>query len=239
MRRASSAKGSVLDEQRNPVAGAVILVRTKDVRLLGRDRASQRRDGSFPLFGVGDGDTIRLSARCAAMATQQATSLVVSPTVVPELILVRQVAVELCGQVVDNSHTPVAGATVTVQKKVVVREEGESPEFSQAEDLLRDGSFVRTDAQGRFRFPATIDWQQTFRIQVARHGYAPFCTPWRDGRQLPVADGRTQLGEYCLLRLPANNADRGVRCRRRHGSGHSRCEGRAPGCANGEGRGDH
>ncbi len=98
------------------------------------------------LSGVADGDTVRSSARSADMATERPTSLVVSSTVKPELVLVPQTAVQLCGQVVDNRRAPVAGATVTVKKKVVIREEGGMPEFSQAEDLLPDGGFVRTDA---------------------------------------------------------------------------------------------
>ena len=194
-------------------------------------------DGSFRLRGVADGDTIRLSARSADMATERATSLTVSSTVQPELILVPQIAVQLCGQVVDNSRAPVAGATVTVTKKVVIREEGNNFEFSQAEDLLPDGSFVRTDAQGQFCFPASIDWQDTLRIQITRHGYTSFCTPWLDGRKLPVEDGRVQLDAVLPAPPPRDDPDRRVSRRRRDGRGGGRCEGRLPGARTGKAAG--
>ena len=44
------------------------------------------------------------------------------------------------------------------------------------------------------------------RFAFRSHGYTPFCTPWRDGRQLPVEDGRVQLDDCCLLHLPETTA---------------------------------
>ena len=202
LRRASSARGVVLDQQRSPIAGAVVVCERKMEEFWIPTQLYSGLDGSFRLLGVADGDTIRLSARSADMATERATTCTVSSTGQPELILAPQLAAQICGQVVDNSGAPVAGATVSVKKKVVMREEGNNFEMSQAENLLPEGSFVRTDVKGQFCFPASIDWQDILRIQITRHRYASFCTPWFDGRKLPVENGRIQLEQYCLLRLP-------------------------------------
>ena len=202
LRRATTARGVVRDQQGTAVAGAVILCERKQGDFWMTSSLYSASDGSFELAGVADGDTIRLSARSGDLATQSAIGLTVSSTVNPELVLARQTSVRFSGRVVDSNRKPVAGATVSLMKKVVGREEGYSSEVAMTEDLLPQGSFVRTDDAGRFAFPTTIDWQQRIQVQVSRHGYARYCTPWINGAKLTVNDGRIELDECRLLSLP-------------------------------------
>ena len=95
-------KGTVIDQRGSLVAGAVVLCQRQMSGYWNATELHSGSDGSFRLSGVADGDTVRLSARSADMATERPTSLVVSSTVKPELVLVPQTAVQLCGQVVDN-----------------------------------------------------------------------------------------------------------------------------------------
>ena len=202
LRGSTAARGVVRDQQGGTLIGAVIVCERRLGDYWWKSTLYGGSDGSFPLLGVADGDTIRLSACCGDLATPSPVTLTVSSGDRPELVLVPQRAVQFTGKVVDPDGNPVEGATVLLKKKVVVRSEGTSSEFAQSEDLLPQGSFVRSDALGRFSFPTTIDWSQRIRMQVVRHGFRRFCTPWLDGSKLPASDGRIQLDDCRLLRTP-------------------------------------
>ena len=202
LRGSTTTRGMVRDQQGAALAGAVISCERRLGDVWWKSTLYCGSDGSFPLLGVADGDTIRLSACCGDLATPSPVTLTVSPNDHPELVLLPQAAVQFTGKVVDAHGNPVEGATVLLKKKVVVRPEGYSPEVAQAEDLLPHGSFARTDALGQFSFPTTIDWSQRIRMQVVRHGFRGFCTPWFDGSKLPVSGGRIQLDDCRLLSTP-------------------------------------
>ena len=225
LRGSTTTRGMVRDQQGDALAGAVISCERRLGDFWWKSTLYCGSDGAFPLLGVADGDTIRLSACCGDLATPSPVTLTVSPSDHPELVLVPQAAVQFTGEVVDANGDPVEGATVLLKKKVVVRPEGYSSEVAQAEDLLPQGSFVRTDDLGRFSFPTTIDWSQRIRMQVVRHGFRGFCTPWLDGSKLPVSDGRIQLDDCRLLRTARACRDghfsrgRGVRPGRRGSEG--------------------
>jgi hypothetical protein len=68
--------------------------------------------------------------------------------------------------------------------------------------MLPNGSFARTDDQGRFSFPATLGWRKTFRVEVIRHGFRNHCTSWMDGTKLTADDGRIELADFHLVRQP-------------------------------------
>lgn len=202
VRGSTTTRGMVRDQQGAALAGSVIVCERRSGDVWWKHTLYSGSDGSFPLLGVADGDTIRLSARCGDLATPSPVTFTVSSSDHPELVLVPQTAVQFTGTVIDANGDPVQGAIVRLKKRTIVRPEGYSPEVARTEDLLPRGSFVRTDVLGRYSFPPTIDGSQRIRLQVVRHGFRGCCTPWLDGSKLPVSDGRIQLDDCRLLRLP-------------------------------------
>lgn len=164
LRAGLTASGRVVDEQNQPVAGALIRVARADDRNMrgpfrpaggdGNPDATSRGDGSFTVGGLEEGD-YRVSAARDGYAPKTLASVAVTakpPTRWPAIVLVRGVAV--AGVVNDGQGHPVAGALVNV--------------FVEGE-TLRSAS---TDGAGAFRI-ADLSRNRAAVIGVNAAGFAP------------------------------------------------------------------
>jgi protocatechuate 3,4-dioxygenase beta subunit len=164
LRTGLTASGRVVDEQNQPVAGALIRVARADDRTMrgpfrpaggdGNPDATSRDDGSFTVGGLEEGD-YRVSAARDGYAPKTLASVAVTakpPTRWPAIVLVRGVAV--AGVVKDGEGHPVPGALVNV--------------FVEGE-TLRSAS---TDGAGAFRI-ADLSRGRAAVIGVNAAGFAP------------------------------------------------------------------
>ena len=195
----TTAHGTVCDKEGRPVPGAMVSCERKYDDYWSKIWLISGSDGVFPLLGVIDGDTIRLSAQCEEQATSHPITWNVVSGGRVELTLEPQAAVRFTGMALDERGLAVVGATVWLKGKKLFRPEGFSSELYLVEDLLPQGSFVRTDKQGRYTFPTTLNWQQPFRLEVVRHGFRNYCTSWMDGAKLTADDGRIEFADCQLL----------------------------------------
>ncbi len=196
----STATGTVVDSQGDPVAGARIECRyqvesTTDSVLLFSDA-----DGRFQFRGMmPENIAVTLSAMTESMMTAEPYSIQLAPQATVELRLAPRHAIRARGRVIDADGKPVPGAAVTIRTPQVHDQENYGGESATAVPLLLLGAAIVTDSHGHFLSPPIVDWQRRLSLAIRAPGYRALQTYWTDAEPLGRAETNWDAGELQLL----------------------------------------
>jgi protocatechuate 3,4-dioxygenase beta subunit len=178
--RAGDVAGTVVDEQGQPIPGAVILAAWPVDE--GPNRRGWRKatalsglDGRFRVRGAIEGAEAELTAVRGPLRTPKPVTARVGDPEPARLVLDSSQSAALSGRVVDEQGRPLAGARVHL-RELRRYESGQV----EGDDLVvfERGPILVTDAEGRFTTPAELDRAGEYAAYAESPGLRPARTPW-------------------------------------------------------------
>lgn len=197
----SSALGKVVDPQGNGVGGARIECQYKNERFTQSMTLFSNLDGTFSFRGVQEGAAATLTAMTDSMMTGEPVSLQLSPNAEVELTVHPRHAIKVRGLVVDSQGQRISGAVVTIRTPQVHQQESYSGEDASAVPLLKSGTAIATDADGKFVSPPIIDWDRRLSLEIRAGGQRTLQTYWTDAA--PLGRAKMDFDAGTLKMLPA------------------------------------
>jgi protocatechuate 3,4-dioxygenase beta subunit len=179
--RAATVRGTVRDDQGQPVAGASVRAQWMahdlqfgHVRLHDTSAMSNER-GEFAVEGVDPQAELRLTARFKDLVFEKPVVLRGDKARAVDLRIGSSYGLAISGRVLDTAGKPVAGAEVALW----LRPWMPPPNVGTPEPVTFDGQrFLRTDAAGRFQAPRRLPPDGEYRAVVRAEGISTGQTAW-------------------------------------------------------------
>jgi protocatechuate 3,4-dioxygenase beta subunit len=185
LERGATLRGRVVDEARNPVAGAIVKgVWNKFIgpgpqrgsSVSARMSATAMTDevGSFVLEGIDREASVSLEASAGDASTEGTTMGEPGRAELVTLRISPRNTVALSGRVLDGAGQPIEGARVRLYSRGSERDAIPEPGFLQFDEVDE----IRTGADGRFSTPRQIRRGYAYRAEAVAAGRLEDSTPW-------------------------------------------------------------
>ncbi|TWU67203.1 carboxypeptidase-like regulatory domain-containing protein [Crateriforma conspicua] len=198
----SSAKGRVVDTGGREVVGAEVACTFKRGRSTVEMQYFTDSHGQFRFHRVSDGTSVTLTARHLQSMTEQPITMELAAKSEVTLVLQPRFALRVVGRVVDALERPVKNARVQVRVRHDVQPENIRGRSSLAHPLFEQQAFLLTDADGRFRSPTTLDWDQPISLSVRTPGKRTFNTYWINAKSKAKQNGVFDFGDLRMFDQP-------------------------------------
>jgi hypothetical protein len=201
--RSSRWQGCVLDERGEWAAGSRVEFEYARERSRAMGVAYSDLSGRFRVRGVAERTGLSLRA-IRDNAASEFVDVTFPPKEAVELRLISRPAAAPIGRIVDTDGRPIAGVEVAIRTGRVHEKEHFGREVLIPDVLYPTEGCTRTDRQGRFQFPPTIDFARRMQIQIRDPRCFPFYSPFIDGSKIARAgdSGQLNLGDFQVMNRP-------------------------------------
>ncbi len=209
LNRSTGWRGSVVDADGKPVAGASIAYEFGQERFLTTQHVFSNPEGEFSLFGVADQTSVTLLASKGNSLSEKRSVILNSDEPVELVITPRKTAVPT-GRVVDLDGHPVVGISVNIRRGQVMIAEGYSSEELMESEFYDRPTTATTNDDGLFEFPKTVDFKERVQIRISAPDFFKLHSPYAAGKligdEAEVSSvGRLELGEFRIMRRGAES----------------------------------
>lgn len=203
MQKRLAWKGKTVDQDGHPIPAAKIVYTYSLERFTQSEVTYSDGDGHFRLAKISPKTAIKIRAE-KGNAASELKSLVFPTKDAFELKLTQRTSLRPSGRLLDLRGNPIAGVSVKVMRGTVMIKEGYNSEELRAQELYDPPESALTDADGRFLFPATINFQHKLQVQVADPNCFPYHSSFVDFSKLDDAkkDDKLDMGDFKVMRRP-------------------------------------
>ena len=188
-----------VDEDGNTIASARVVCEYKpNGNFIYRTEFFSDSAGRVNLDGVPGGVEVTLTASTDELRTAQPLTVPANAAAEIDLVLQPRHSVRLSGNVVDESGRPISGALVRVRRANVLSEELFQGVSRQAESVFGPNVLVETDSAGQFVSPPTLEWNQSFSVEIRSPGYRTARNYWTDATDAGEAERDLDFGTLTL-----------------------------------------
>jgi hypothetical protein len=201
--RTRALRGRTVDARGQAIAGATVNYGIHVSNWQWERSTLSDVNGHFHILGLPPNANVQLSAQQGERRTakDQITDRVAGDTEEIELVLEPAAAIGLTGSVQTAAGAGIPQARVKVFRGQVLREESYDPISLRPVRIGESGTFLATDAEGRFHHPPVFDCDYVM-LEVSAPGYVPIATPFVATASRLLTDGLVDLGVVRLHPLP-------------------------------------
>ncbi len=202
--RSRGLAGHVIDESGNPVVGAKVSYSYPRERFNESEQTLTDTTGRFMIHRLPPNVGIEISAFKDDLATDPKAPINIAAGDQKEIELVvrRKPMAAVIGRIIDAAGAPIKQARVSILRTTISEKEGYGAEKLAGSPLDESSSILESDAEGMFRHPPFVGFDERLLLKIEAEGFLPSRLPFIDGSRFKTVDGELSLGDFQLLPIP-------------------------------------